>query len=169
MKDFKYKFLSNFFIIILILIMLSSSFPDNMFILFLGMIVLFSIIVLGVIEYTDKHYESPLIETHSVLINHYQEMIKKRYSTLDENCKIEIDKINEMLNVLETNLKVFPDDKTSRWLGYIQAKIIDCGITTVNAERNFSRKYFHNAYQKMFGKIPKTITIGENNEEQNDN
>jgi hypothetical protein len=50
----------------------------------------------------------------------------------------------------------WPIDKTSRWLGFVQATVIAKGLTTIEEERNFSRPLFHQAYKEANIVIPKT-------------
>ena len=91
-----------------------------------------------------------LKKVHSILIKRYLEMLEK--NNIHNN-------IYDMLQTLKKNINIFPDDKTSRWIGYIQYFIIDNGFSTVNTERNFSRPYFHKAYKNMNIDIPETITV----------
>jgi hypothetical protein len=65
-------------------------------------------------------------------------------------CLTIIDKINEM-----------PDDKTSRWLGFIQYGVIEHKLTSVERERNYSRPLFHSVYESINQPIPPTIDVME--------
>lgn len=53
-------------------------------------------------------------------------------------------------------IDAFPVDKLSRWLGFVQGILTVEGITTVNAERDFSRPLFHAAYAHEGQAIPPT-------------
>jgi len=101
-------------------------------------------------------YNSPLNEVHLFLIKRYKKIMEDNSPEmfLDYNEKTDpiqdpVDRIYKMLCVLEKNIKKFPPDKTSRWIGYIQYYLIDKGVTTIDVERNVSRPYFHEAYRKM--------------------
>lgn len=52
----------------------------------------------------------------------------------------------------------YPIDKLSRWLGFVQAYVIFTNQTTVNIERDFSRPFFHNAYENENIKIPSSFS-----------
>ena len=54
------------------------------------------------------------------------------------------------------NIDTYPIDKLSRWLGYIQAVLVQRKLVTVESERNFSRPLFHAAYAAEAIEIPKT-------------
>lgn len=45
------------------------------------------------------------------------------------------------------DLDCWPDDKASRWLGFIQGVMACRGYVTVAGERELSRPIFHAAYQ----------------------
>ena len=55
------------------------------------------------------------------------------------------------------NQNNLPIDKLSRWLGFVQATCIFEGYTTIDAERDFSRPLFHEAYTEMGIDIPETF------------
>ena len=55
------------------------------------------------------------------------------------------------------SINIYPIDKLSRWLGFIQGILIERKATTIDAERDFSREYFHEAYLKDGIEIPKTF------------
>ena len=60
-----------------------------------------------------------------------------------------------------SDIDVLPIDKLSRWLGFIQGYLIYNKVTSVDAERDFSRPYFHQAYEDSGIDIPEPITIKE--------
>jgi hypothetical protein len=55
------------------------------------------------------------------------------------------------------NLHVWPEDKLSRWLGYIQGVLAARGIIDVQQERDLSRPLFHAAYSNADVPIPSTL------------
>jgi len=96
-----------------------------------------------------KLKQKPLNKVHKKLIKRYIGMLDTIFLREEKHIMI-------MLYELKKNLKTFPPDKTSRWIGYIQRFLIEQNFTTVKKERDFSRPLFHKAYKKMGYKIPKT-------------
>jgi hypothetical protein len=50
----------------------------------------------------------------------------------------------------------WPIDKLSRWLGFIQGCLACKGLIDVDAEREYTRPYFHEAYAALGLETPKT-------------
>ncbi len=67
---------------------------------------------------------------------------------------------NMCLTIIE-HVDEWPIDKSSRWLGFIQAGVIQLKLTSIEKERNFSRPLFHEAYKLMEETIPQTINLFE--------
>jgi len=103
----------------------------------------------------DRNYKSPLIKVHKSLISRYTEMLKTKQYVNGEI------RISKMLKTLEENINSWSDDKTSRWIGFIQYFMIENNFTTVDAERDFSRPLFKKAYKKLGLSIPKTIDLSK--------
>lgn len=51
----------------------------------------------------------------------------------------------------------WPDDKTSRWLGFVQGVMTMQGVLTVAGEREFSRPLFHAAYAEEGRVAPASV------------
>ena len=66
-----------------------------------------------------------------------------------------------LLKVCEEAMKRqdFPDDKTSRWLGFVQGVMAVKGLICVDEERNITRASFHKAYKEMDIEKPLTTTV----------
>lgn len=60
----------------------------------------------------------------------------------------------------------YPIDKLSRWLGFVQAVMVEHKLTTVKAERDRSRKLFHAAYANEKIDIPPTINMPTTGDDQ---
>lgn len=73
---------------------------------------------------------------------------------------MERDHLRWMVNEALKHFMTWPIDKTSRWVGFIQAAMVLHGLTTVKAERDFSRPLFHAAYQRMGLSVPATAEPG---------
>jgi hypothetical protein len=55
------------------------------------------------------------------------------------------------------NLNVWPEDKLSRWLGYVQGVLTVRGVIDVQEEREISRPLFHAAYRAADIAVPATL------------
>ncbi len=62
-----------------------------------------------------------------------------------------------MLDHLLDNMEIFPVDKTSRWIGFVQGVLAANGILNTKAERDRTRPLFHKAYEEMGIDVPQTI------------
>jgi hypothetical protein len=51
----------------------------------------------------------------------------------------------------------WPDDKISRWLGFVQGVMTMQGLLTVAGEREFSRPLFHAAYAEQGRAAPPSV------------
>lgn len=70
--------------------------------------------------------------------------------------KMEFENIVWICDSIIENGSSWPIDKVARWIGYIQATMIITGLTSVDAERDFSRPLFHEAYGEEGLDIPPT-------------
>jgi len=145
----KNEMLSAYFIILFLLMFLTPNI--NIYLLIFSVTVGFLFILLREKQF-DKNSVNPLDEAHLKLIKRYKKMIGSNRNEEDEN-------IYKMLLTLQENIKIFPSDKSSRWLGYIQRYLIEQKLTTVQEERDFSRPLFHTAYRRLGYNIPKSVTI----------
>ena len=64
--------------------------------------------------------------------------------------------IEMMRKIVENN---WPVDKMNRWLGFAQAGVIAKGFTTIDAERDLTRPYFHSAYQAEGLEAPCSVSV----------
>ncbi len=65
--------------------------------------------------------------------------------------------LNWMIGECRTKLYVWPTDKTSRWIGWIQASLASKGLLDSDAERDRTRPFFHEAYKALGLSIPETV------------
>lgn len=65
---------------------------------------------------------------------------------------------NHLMNMLSTILEndTLPEDKISRWIGFIQGVLIMKGYVSVSTEHNVARPLFHKVYESNGIKIPKS-------------
>lgn len=66
-----------------------------------------------------------------------------------------------LLNMLETLLinPNWQDLKIGKWLGYIEGVLILREVTTVDIERDFTRKIYHAYYERIGVEIPQTTDV----------
>lgn len=72
---------------------------------------------------------------------------------------VDINKLTNMCQYIIDNVESMFDDKTSRWIGYIQGCLSVVGVLNVEDERDYTRIVYHKAYEEMGVEKPKTITI----------
>lgn len=67
---------------------------------------------------------------------------------------------HHVIKMCETALSVeMTEDKQSRWVGFIQGLLVGEYLLYVDEEREFTRPYFHNVYNKMGLDKPDTVEI----------
>lgn len=85
--------------------------------------------------------------TTEIEYNEYQE----KYREALEQCAVryhdmasstEDDELKEFIELFNSVVDEYPLTKLCRWLGYIQGKLIEKGITTVERERDWTRPLF---------------------------
>lgn len=57
------------------------------------------------------------------------------------------------------HVNLWPVDKTSRWIGFIQGVLATRGYLDVDAERDRTRPLFHKAYEAVGYRIPETSQL----------
>lgn len=73
-----------------------------------------------------------------------------------DNAKTNWQNLRWMMVTARSCADVWPVDKTSRWIGFVQGVMTCRGILDVDAERDRTRPIFHEAYAAMDLEIPKT-------------
>ncbi len=85
--------------------------------------------------------------------------LQERYAEMAKDLENE-NKINKMMRLVAENCLAWPDDKTGRWVGYVQCLLIEVeGVTTTKSERDFTRPLFHELYAASGISIPDSIEI----------
>ena len=87
------------------------------------------------------------------------ERYKKINNDFNTLCKPPKNEIEGLIDKGIEEVFTLPIDKLSRWLGYIQHYIISNGLTSVEAERNFSRPLFHQGYIEDGIDVPESVTV----------
>lgn len=62
-----------------------------------------------------------------------------------------------MCETAQADGHTWPEDKLSRWLGFVQGVMTARGLLTVAEEREFSRPLFHAAYQAAGSACPPSV------------
>lgn len=108
-------------------------------------------IVLDVVPYS----EITVFDVTKLLAKRYKDMLQDK-KDIDNNLgKTSNANLLWMCDrILEDDS--MPEDKISRWIGFIQGVMAVKGYTTVDEERDFSRPLFHHAYNVKNIPIPET-------------
>lgn len=99
---------------------------------------------------TDQALRVALAETIDGLIL----MVPQSHE--DTESKTSWQNLRWMLVTALENINLWPTDKASRWIGFVQGVLAVRGILDVDEERNRTRPLFHQAYQAMNVPVPKT-------------
>ena len=103
-----------------------------------------------------------------VLIKRYLNLCNEIYNPKDDFCYIDdqmsppkctYKNIIWMCETLLQNIDEYPEDKVSRWLGFIQGCLSMREVISVDEERDFSRPLFHAAYAQQGIDIPETFEL----------
>lgn len=85
--------------------------------------------------------------------------LRERYLLMARGSDLE-DRILGMLNAVLENCDTWPDDKTGRFIGYVQCLLIEVlGVTTIEIDRNFTRPLFHAMYESDGITIPDSCSL----------
>lgn len=77
-------------------------------------------------------------------------------ATEEEESRTSWQNLRWMATQMQDHLHVWPTDKISRWIGFIQGVLASRGYLDVDAERDRTRPLFHKAYTEMGLDIPQT-------------
>jgi hypothetical protein len=122
-----------------------------------------------IISFLEKFRKNPLNEVNKKIIQRCLKLFKLKEDlnfmlAANQSGSInEEGKIYKMILTSYGEVDNWPIDKTSRWIGYIQRYLIEKEATTVQAERDFSRPLFHEAYKKLGYSVPESISVEEFN------
>jgi hypothetical protein len=94
-----------------------------------------------------------ILQKYLIILNNLLEVEK-----LNNDKKEKILKLKAMCETIINNNNLMTEDKISRWLGFIQGIMYVYNWIDIE-ERNYSRKLFHKAYEKLNLEKPISITI----------
>lgn len=99
-------------------------------------------------------------EVNLILFQRYLFLLKEprrdNIENISEDPHTSIENIKWMCEEASKNIYSFPIDKLNRWLGFVQGCLTIYKIITVQEERDYSRKLFHEAYKLENIDIPET-------------
>lgn len=100
---------------------------------------------------------TPVSRASCILFSRYQAIldIAADFASAPEGCTRE--HLLWMCGTAVTHAAAWPDDKTSRWLGFVQGVMTVQGLLTVAGEREFSRPLFHAAYAEQGRAAPESV------------
>lgn len=95
-----------------------------------------------------------LKQAHAALLARYDGILAMHGATPSASVEgLDDAHLRWMCQTALKELSCWPDDKASRWLGFIQGVMACRGYLTVAGEREHSRPIFHAAYQAQ-GQMP---------------
>lgn len=102
-----------------------------------------------------------LTPVHQTLFSHYGEVISSAMENGIEdpffgNPRLSLENLLWMCKTGEENCANMPEDKASRWLGFVQGCLAMRGLINVDAERSRTRPLFHQVYKNRTGQRPAT-------------
>ena len=100
-------------------------------------------------------------EVHKILAERYKDMTNSGIKSGNEGLTVDKMEFGNIVWMCDSIIDLganWPIDKVARWIGFIQATIIASGLTSVDAERDFSRPLFHSAYNELGIALPETRT-----------
>ena len=85
--------------------------------------------------------------------------LQERYALMIKGSVFEA-QVNAMMTNVVLHCLTWPSDKTGRWVGYVQCLVIEAAnVTTVKAERDFTRPLFHKLYEEEHIPIPDSVEV----------
>jgi hypothetical protein len=110
----------------------------------------------GMIVRSDEELlHNHLVYAHRILFKRYLAMCESVVNDVYTG-RLSIENAKWMCRTGIENVETFPIDKLSRWLAFVQTGLIFRGVTTVDAERDYSRPLFQPAYRYWRGGVPPT-------------
>ena len=98
------------------------------------------------------------MHSHTIKVALYT-TLQERYALMTIGSIVE-DRVNAMMYHIALNCLAWPSDKTGRWLGYVQCLVIEiANVTTIQAERDFTRPLFHELYTAEKINIPDSVEV----------
>jgi len=102
---------------------------------------------------------TPLAKANTELFQRYKAIILKCDPDSDpyqDDPRLSMENLAWMCTEAISCAAALPDDKASRWLGFVQGCLAMRGLIDVDEEREISRPLFHGAAAEMGQTIPKT-------------
>lgn len=100
---------------------------------------------------------TPLGNANKAVFARYERLLEGSAAPdpLADDPRLNIENLLWMCREVLTSTPPVPDDKASRWLGFVQGCLAMRGMIDVDAEREFTRPIFHKASEEMGFPKPK--------------
>lgn len=102
---------------------------------------------------------TPLQTANTIVTDHLLDIIRHHIAAGVVVENIDLSKLKDMCFYILDHVEMMTDDKTSRWIGYIQGCLSTVGVLNVEEERDFTRIIFHKAYEEMGMEKPITVSL----------
>lgn len=106
-----------------------------------------------------NEYINSIKVANSQIAEKLQKKIIENKNLISNEAISDIEHINLMLTTIIENSEKWPIDKSSRWLGFAQAKLAQHHVITLDEEREDTRQIFHNIYQESGITVPESIDL----------
>lgn len=106
-----------------------------------------------------NQYINSIKNANANIAANLQYKIINNMNRLSDDAYEDIKHINLMLTAIIVNADTWPMDKSSRWLGFAQAKLVQHNIITLDGERKDTREIFHKIYQDNSLNVPQSVDL----------
>lgn len=114
-----------------------------------------------------SHFAISIHRIHIKLAKQYAKLIRDKLSDSDvsDSDKEALHRLlmmcHHIVNIpsLDASNDLLYVDKWSRWIGYIQSGMVAFKMTTVDEERDRTRRMFHAMYKRLGLPKPKTVSL----------
>jgi len=98
-----------------------------------------------------------IAEANAILFEHYLQVIEGATHVADPmegDGRLSLENLRWLCRTALDTGESLPEDKTSRWLGFVQCGLAMRGLIDVDAERDLTRPLFHAVYRARDIPIP---------------
>ena len=104
-----------------------------------------------------------LSRANAAIFGRYEDLLEEHMTSglvdpMADNARLSLANLLWMCRIGRVEASRMPEDKASRWLGFVQGCLAMRGLIDVDIEREETRPLFHAAHQAKFGKRPGTLS-----------